>query len=144
MYFLGCQTPPRIKKIVTTRMTIYTFFGVSRDGKLKQTSLSSLQGGVFRIRKWFFPQKLPSQRTCLLACAPIFWYPFVQVLLKWYGPHGKVTSSWEECVLMDCNLFLEGYIPENYHDIGKSPFSRGNTSSFKVDFPASHVSVLGG
>ena len=40
-----------------------------------------------------------------------------------------------------------GDIPASYvslpEGIGKSPFSIGNTSSFMVDFPASHVNFQG-
>lgn len=77
------------KKIVTTRMTTYTFFGVSRDGKLKQTSLSSLQG-VFFASENEYPQKLPSQRTCLFTYFLVSIRPSAAYMI-W--PHGSQVAE---------------------------------------------------
>ena len=79
--------------------------------------------------------KLKSRFSCTLSLPQS---TSKEMVMKLQGPTGNANSKSPES-----HEYHESgeFSPENSHDIGKSPFSIGNTSSFMVDFPASHVSL---
>ena len=104
MYFLECQTPPRIKKSSLPGWQYIRSLVFQGTASWSNPHYPHCKG-FFSHQKMNLPKNSHLKGLAFWHAHLFFGYPFVQVLLKWYGPHGKSQVAEKHAVWWIATFF---------------------------------------